>query len=175
MNTKHISNIINGDNRIAFAVDESMPLNQAKALVKSRTGLNDDNIEVIDREDSAVEAKIETPPQKLGKYMLLVHLKYSFIGLVIGMSIATGLVLAEVGFTRQNIAFTYIAFISPGIFIGSFVAGLLSLNPARDATNMELIERRYDKKPSLLVLCQSSEQKKKVTNAVSDISELSVI
>jgi hypothetical protein len=175
MSTKQISDVINNDNRIAFAVDESMPLNQAKALVKSRTGLNDDKIEVIARDDGEVEAKIEKSPQKLGKYMLSVHLKYSLIGLIIGMMIATALVLAEVDFTHENIIFTYIAFISPGIFIGSFVAGLMSLNPARDATNMELVQRNQDEKPSLLVMCQSAEQKKAVKKAVDEISGLSVI
>lgn len=176
MSTKQTLDVFNSmDNRIAFAVNESMSLNQAKALLKSRTGLNDTHIEVIGRKDASAEAKIEKNPSKLGRFMLNVHIKYSIIGLLIGMLTATGLIALEFDFTRENIVFTYIAFISPGIFIGAFVAGLISLNPTRDATNIELVQRSQDSKASLVVTCQSKEQKQNIQQAVNDISGLTAL
>ena len=75
------------------------------------------------------------------------HLILGGAGLLIGMIVAYVLVEFGPALTQNNPLFTYIAMISPGIFIGLFVAGLLSLRPDRteiiDVVREAVRNKRY--------------------------------
>lgn len=170
-----MSILLNTDNRVAVSVTSPMPVKQAKALVNMTTGITDDAIEVISDRDTAAEAKIEEPPQFLGRTMLKIHLKYAFFGLLIGMIIA--FLLTQVGpeFTKTNANFTYLALISPGMFIGVFLAGFRSLAPGRDKTNLEVMERNQNNQTTLVVRCDDNTDKERVVRAIEQTAGLSAV
>lgn len=90
-----------------------------------------EQITVISPNDPDFNRKLEGESKELGKMMWYSHLILGGAGLFIGMIVAYVLVEFGPALTQNNPLFTYIAMISPGIFIGLFVAGLLSLRPDR--------------------------------------------
>ncbi len=90
-----------------------------------------EQITVISPNDPDFNRKLEGESRELGKMMWYSHLILGGAGLLIGMIVAYVLVEFGPALTQNNPLFTYVAMISPGIFIGLFVAGLLSLRPDR--------------------------------------------
>lgn len=99
-------------------------------LVKT-TDVTPQQVMLIEPDDSEFSRKLEGDSKAIGKMMWYSHLLLGVAGLAVGLITAYLLVNIGPALTRQNPVATYIALISPGIFIGLFVAGLLSLRPDR--------------------------------------------
>lgn len=109
---------------------------EAVQALTSDTAIASEQIAVLSPDESELSRKVEADSRSVGKRMLTSHVAMGGIGLVVGLLIASVLVNTGPLLTQQNPIFTYIALISPGLFIGMFVAGLFSLRPDRS----ELIE-----------------------------------
>lgn len=105
-------------------------MNTIEAL-KNDVGLSSNQYALIQPMDKDFNEKLEIESSKLGRRMWHSHLILGFSGLVVGMIAAFLLVNFGPELTRNNPIFTYIALISPGLFIGLFAAGLLGLRPDR--------------------------------------------
>ncbi len=105
-------------------------------VLTADTSVAREQIIVLQPGEDSLGKKIEADSQHLGKRMLASHVMMGLIGLVVGMAAAFALVTFGPALTQQNPLFTYLALISPGLFIGLFVAGLFGLRPDRT----ELIE-----------------------------------
>ncbi|WP_218353031.1 hypothetical protein [Alteromonas lipotrueiana] len=117
--------------QIAAVFESVEDAHESVTELTSKGSLDAKQITLIDPQDSDFSEKIEIDSQKLGKHMWYSHLWLGGIGLVLGLGMAWLLVSFGPALTQNNPLFTYIAMISPGIFIGLFVAGLISLRPDR--------------------------------------------
>lgn len=86
------------------------------------------------------------------------------IGLLVGLLFAFILVEFGPALTQQNPLFTYIALISPGIFTGLFIAGLLGLRPDRSQIIQTVRHAVRRKKVALVINLEKSQ-------SVSDVSQ----
>ena len=123
---------------------------QAKHTISEvirQTSVAPEQITVISPNDPNFNRKLEGESKELGKMMWYSHLILGGAGLLIGMIVAYVLVEFGPALTQNNPLFTYIAMVSPGIFIGLFVAGLLSLRPDRteiiDVVREAVRNKRY--------------------------------
>jgi len=144
------------DERIVATYASHDSLAQAKSVLKTKLGLPDSSINIIKPDDKASGDKLEGSPQKIGQKMWHIHLLYSLVGLIVGMICAFILVQFGPSLAQQNPMFTYIALISPGIFIGVFVAGLQSLKPQHDRANMQAVESKKEGLWTLVIDTQKS-------------------
>ncbi|MGQ8366159.1 hypothetical protein [Glaciecola sp. 1036] len=163
------------DDRIAVAVKGDMPVNQAKALLKRDIGLDESEINVVTPDDARVGEKLEMNSTQLGEKMLWWHIFFGFIGFLIGMFVAFLLVQFGPPLTQENPIFTFIALVSPGIFLGLFVAGALSLKPENDAQNLAVMSRQAHRLPTLLIKPRSTRNKDDIKSAVKSINGLTLV
>lgn len=147
--TEPISNPL--DDRVTASYSTHDDAKQAKAVLMRKLGLSDTSITLIEPNDTTPSRKLEGKSAPIGKKMLLLHLKYPAIGLLVGMIIAFLLVQFGPAFAQKSPMFTFIALISPGIFIGAFYAGFRSLKPEHDLVNQDVVESTEKNQWSLLI------------------------
>ncbi|GGF66111.1 hypothetical protein [Alteromonas lipolytica] len=117
--------------QIASVYETERSARQAIKHVVDSSSIDAEQVTLIEPGDSEFNRKLEGDSKALGKMMWFSHLLLGAAGLAVGLITAYLLVSIGPALTQQNPTFTYIALISPGIFIGLFVAGLLSLRPDR--------------------------------------------
>jgi hypothetical protein len=139
------------DDRVIATYSSRESLSRAKLVLMTKLGLSESCLQTIKPDDQATETKLEGKPKPIGKNMLRIHLWYSAIGLLIGLLIAQLLIEFGPTIASSNPMFTYIAFISPGIFIGVFSAGFRSLKPERDVVNMHAVSAKDKNQWTLVV------------------------
>jgi hypothetical protein len=144
------------DNRIIATYSSEDKLNQAKTILMTKLGLPESSVSTIKPSDSSLEAKLEGSQKKIGTKLLQTHLKWALIGLGIGMLIATVLVQVGPDVMRNNPLLTYIAFISPSLFIGLFGAGFVGLKPEHDVANLNAVKANNHGYWTLVVKAQST-------------------
>lgn len=114
------------------AIFENKSKAQATAeQLATKTEIEPQQIALIDASDEAMSEKLEEESEAIGKKMWHSHLAMASIGLILGLIFAFLLVNHGPELTQRNPLFTYIALISPGIFTGLFIAGLVGLRPDR--------------------------------------------
>ena len=105
---------------------------EAIDVVKGQTTIESAQIEIVEAKDPRMSEKLERNSESIGKRMWSSHLLLGFAGLAVGLIAAFLLTQFGPALTKQNPLFTYIALISPGLFIGLFIAGLMGLRPDRN-------------------------------------------
>ncbi len=83
--------------------------------------------------------------------------------LVVGLVTAFLLTLFGPALTQQNPLFTYVALISPGIFIGLFIAGLIGLRPDRNQVIQTVRHAVRFGKVALVINLEKSQSSSKVS------------
>jgi len=139
------------DSRIVAVYPSKEQLMQAKAVLKTKLGIKEKNLEVVSPEDPKVSGRLEGSSKKIGANMLRLHAIYVTVSFIVGMLIAYALVNHGPTITQLNPFFTYLALISPSIFLGAFYAGLISLKPWHDDTNLMVVDAAEEKNWSLIV------------------------
>ena len=127
-------------------------------------GISPQQVTLIDGQDEKLSQKLEGSSEKIGKHMWNSHLVLGGIGLLVGLLFAFILVELGPALTQQNPLFTYIALISPGIFTGLFIAGLLGLRPDRSQIIQTVRHAVRRKKVALVINLEKSQ-------SVSDVSQ----
>lgn len=119
--------------QVAAIFDDEQQATQGITTLKTQTNLSPQQITLIHPHDQGFSAKLEKASEKVGKRLWHSHLILGAAGIVTGLLFAFTLVNIGPALTQNNPLFTYIALVSPGLFIGLFVAGLIGLRPDRDA------------------------------------------
>jgi len=114
----------------AIFEDKAAAQKTIKQLTNTKD-INADQVSLIDATEDALSEKLEKESKTMGKRLWHSHLALGVLGLVSGLIFASLLVSFGPALTQQNPLFTYIALVSPGIFTGLFVAGLIGLRPDR--------------------------------------------
>ena len=139
------------DHRVAATYKTKDDIKQAKIVLTRKLGLPESKIKIIAPSDDMQGAKLEGKSKKVGNNMLMSHVRNTLLGFLIGMVIAFLLVQYGPALTQNNPMFTYIALISPSIFIGMFFAGFRSLKPEHDIINQHAVKAQQENYWTLLV------------------------
>lgn len=139
------------DERIAAFYDEETKVQRAKKTLRDELALDAQALKIIGPQVGNVSKQLEGNSAPIGKQMLSAHFLYAIASFLLGMLIALLLVEFGPSLFANNPLFTFIAFVSPGIFIGVFAGGLRSLKPERDAVNQAVLEAKAKKKWTLVV------------------------
>ena len=139
------------DERIAAFYDEETKAQRAKKTLRETLALDAQALKIIGPEGNNVSKQLEGKSAPIGKQMLSAHFLYAIASFLLGMLIALLLVEFGPSLFANNPLFTFIAFVSPGIFIGVFAGGLRSLKPERDAVNQAVLEAKEENKWTLVV------------------------
>lgn len=117
--------------QIAAVYDTAQEAQEAVQAVCAESEINARQLTIVDPMDSQFSRKLEGASAPIGQSMWHSHLILGGVGLIIGLVLAYILVNWGPAFTQNSPMFTFLALISPGLFIGLFVAGLFSLRPDR--------------------------------------------
>ena len=117
--------------QVAAVYDNEKDAQESVDELTSATDIGQHQITVINPSDQDFSEKLEQDSQKLGSRMWYSHIIFGTAGLIAGLIVAWVLVTVGPALTQNNPLFTFIAMISPGIFIGLFMAGLFNLRPDR--------------------------------------------
>ncbi len=140
------------DGRIAASYKSKTKVLCVKECLVKKLGIEKKKVKIIAPDDEKMSRKLEGPSKPLGKTMLKQHFIYGTGGLLVGMIFAYVLVNHGPEFTQASPMFTYLALISPGLFVGLFVGGLMSLQPSHDPLNQDVVENiQEDKNWTLLI------------------------
>lgn len=133
-NHKNLRGAVISSNKLQVAAifESKQRAQQMVEIVRDNTEVEPSQIELIDAGDPYFSEKLEKSSNKIGRSLWSSHLLLGSVGLIVGMVAAFLLTQFGPALTQQNALFTYIALISPGIFVGLFVAGLMGLRPDRD-------------------------------------------
>ncbi|MDT0628030.1 hypothetical protein [Alteromonas sp. W364] len=148
------------DERIAAIYDEETNAHRAKKKLREELNLNPQVLHVIGPKERKTAEKLEGRSAPIGKQMLSAHFLYAIASFLLGMLIALLLVEFGPSLFANNPLFTFMAFVSPGIFIGVFVGGLRSLKPERDRINQATIEAKGENKWTLVVDTEKAQASK---------------
>ena len=117
--------------QVAAIFDTPEEAAESMEMVKRESGVSTKQMTLINPMDEHFSDKLEQRSKTIGKTLWRSHLILGACGLALGLTVAFLLVTFGPQLTQNNPLFTYIALISPGIFIGLFVAGLVGLRPDR--------------------------------------------
>lgn len=139
------------DTRIAAVYASHDALLQAKAVIMRKLGLHERKVKVIPPNQNDVSAELEGKASKVKSEIWTLHVIWGLLGFMAGMVLALYLTTDGPQWARENVIYTYIALVSPGLFIGLFIAGFLSLKPQRDMVNQEATKGTQNNQWTLIV------------------------
>jgi hypothetical protein len=164
------------DDRIAAVYKSREEATTARKTLLKELKISDTAVSLIAPDNHEPGRKLEGNSKGIGKNMLWLHLVYGAAGLVVGLILGWLLVNYGPGFTRLNPMFTYIAMLSPGLFIGLFLSGLMSLKPQHDAVNQGTVSAGNAGDWTLLVkLSDESVSKEDVESAIKQTGPKNII
>ena len=153
----------NGELQVAAVFTSKRKVQEVLEIVQEETSIEASQIEIIEAGDPNMSEKLERSSASIGKSMWSSHLLLGSVGLVAGLVTAFLLTLFGPALTQQNPLFTYIALISPGIFIGLFIAGLIGLRPDRNQVIQTVRHAVRFGKVALVINLQKSQSSSKVS------------
>ena len=125
--------VVSNDNlQVAAVFASKQKVQEALDVVQDRTSIDASQVEIVEAGDPKMSEKLEQNSADIGKSMWSSHLALGSTGVAVGLVVAFLLTQFGPALTQLNPLFTYIALISPGLFIGLFIAGLIGLRPDRN-------------------------------------------
>jgi hypothetical protein len=161
------------DSRIAVELNSKSSAHALRDKLLDKKVVPEQDIVLLDPNEQNISRKVEENSDKVARTMGQSHALLAIIGLAVSLAIAYTLIHFGPAFTANNPVMTYIAAISPGIFIGLFVAGIISLKPYRDSVNLNVYQKLAKGKRWLLVVDSKNSQKPKAS-LMSEIEQLEV-
>ena len=155
--------VSNGELQVAAVFPSKRKVQEVLEIVQEETSVEASQIEIIEAGDPNMSEKLERNSASIGKSMWSSHLLLGSVGLVVGLVTAFLLTLFGPALTQQNPLFTYIAMISPGIFIGLFIAGLIGLRPDRNQVIQTVRHAVRFGKVALVINLEKSQSSSKVS------------
>ena len=155
--------VSNGELQVAAVFPSKRKVQEVLEIVQEETSVEASQIEIIEAGDPNMSEKLERNSASIGKSMWSSHLLLGSVGLVVGLVAASLLTLFGPALTQQNPLFTYIALISPGIFIGLFIAGLIGLRPDRNQVIQTVRHAVRFGKVALVINLEKSQSSSKVS------------
>ncbi|WP_414827617.1 hypothetical protein [Alteromonas sp. H39] len=153
--------------QVAAIFDSEKEAKRSANELTKNTAIKAGQITLVDPNDNKLSRKLEGPSKPIGKSMWHSHLALGGAGLVVGLLAALLLTQFGPALTQQNPLFTYIALISPGLFIGLFVAGLIGLRPDRTEIINTVRHAVKEQKYALIVNLKESQSANAVTDALN--------
>ncbi|WP_100656440.1 hypothetical protein [Alteromonas flava] len=163
------------DPRVGAIFSERSQAKSAARQVTNNTALDGEQVHVVAPNDQQFSRKVEGKSKPIGQNMLAQHLMWGSAGLLMGMLVALLLIAYGPAFTQQNPLFTFIALISPGLFIGLFVSALFSLRPNHDVMNEQLRAAASKKQWSVVVHLTDKVDRAHVVSVIKDSGPRSII
>ena len=152
-----------GDLQVAAVFPSKLKVQEVLEIVQDQTSVEVSQVEIIEAGDPKMSEKLERNSASIGKSMWSSHLLLGSNGLIVGLVAAFLLTQFGPALTQQNPLFTYIALISPGIFIGLFIAGLIGLRPDRNEVIQTVRHAVRYGKVALVINLKKSQSASKVS------------
>lgn len=170
-NTNIRAAIVSSDKlQVAAIFDTTDEARIALKRVEEGTNVASHQSELIEPSDPKLSEKLEQKSSLIANTLWTSHLALSGIGFAIGMIAAFLLTQYGPALTQQNPLFTYIALISPGTFIGMFVAGLIALRPDRNEIVLNVSEAARNGKSALIINLRKSQSAKTISGLLQQQS-----
>ncbi|MEI5637535.1 MULTISPECIES: hypothetical protein [unclassified Pseudoalteromonas] len=151
------------DLRVGAAVNDKQSAERLEEALLEKNLAEQKHIKIMDPNDKDADAQLKQHKEKeIGSNMLNWHLYLGSMGVVIGFLVAGALVSYGPAFTQANPYLTFIALLSPGLFLGLFASGLISLRPDKDAFNQSMISSIAKGKWAIIIKPNSESQRSKV-------------
>ncbi|MFA3791449.1 hypothetical protein AB6T38_10055 [Aliiglaciecola sp. SL4] len=154
--------------------NETTAKKAAEKLI-SDAELTNDELAIVSPKDRHFASKIEPETKAVGKTLLASHLMLGLIGMVIGLLVASSLIIAGIQFAVSSPVMLTIATATLGTFMGLLVAGAISLRPDHDSVVNEARDASSYNKWSVVVHAKNKQQiqqaKKVIKNSAVRFAE----
>jgi len=160
--------------QVAAIFDTKKSAQAAIEAVREDTSVALSQLELIESGDRNLSEKLEKNTKTIGRNLWVSHWFLGNLGLITGLVCAFFLTQYGPALTQQNPMFTYIALISPGIFIGLFIAGLLGLRPDRNQIVQTVRHAIRNKKVALVINLKKSQSVKDIESILRPLSNNTV-
>jgi len=149
--------------------NKAQATSSARALIE-RSVVSESQVTLIEGTEDDFGKKLEQDSTVIGNHLWSSHLKMGALGLGAGFIVASLLVAFGPALTQQNPIFTFIALISPGLFLGLFIAGLFALRPDRNNIIQTVRHGLRNGKAALVVNTKTPDGVTKVKNILENHS-----
>lgn len=105
---------------------------QARQKVLSDSAFSEGNISIIAPGETNFHQKLEPDDSGIATTLARTHVSFGIAGLIVGMIVATLLVMADISAASSSPGMVYVVFALVGPLVGMFVAGFISLRPDHD-------------------------------------------
>ncbi|QBM16906.1 hypothetical protein MARI_10050 [Marinobacter sp. JH2] len=158
--------------KIATEFEDERAANKAVDALNS-AGMSASQIKVVRPDDPDMARKVEPEVQGVARSLINTHITFGSVGLVIGLILATVLVLVGPTLTQSSPLMTYIAFGFLCPVLALLVAGVISIRPDHDPFIEKTRKAQNVGRWTVVVHCESSDQQKVAKEAMgSDIQSL---
>lgn len=145
------------DHRVGAVLSEKAAVRQLQDDLLNERLVQQQQLTLLGPQQSDPEKQlISKPDPELASNMLNWHIYLGAIGLILAFLLAGWLVNYGPMFTQANPYLTFIALLSPGLFLGLFASGLVSLRPDKDPFNQAALSKVAQGK-WLLIICANNE------------------
>jgi hypothetical protein len=128
-------------------------------------------INIVKPEDNNISKKIEPESHGIAKTIVKSHGWLGLIGMILGLIIATALVISGPEMTQSSPLFTYLVFIFFGLTFGMMIAGAVSIRPDHDPLITKTVEASHENHWTVIVQTDDHEE----IDLIKDLLEGSAI
>lgn len=135
-----------------------------------------EHLQLVNPYDKDADKRLEPKSEsRLARNMLNWHLYLGSMGVILGFLIAGLLVSYGPAFTQANPYLTFIALLSPGLFLGLFASGLISLRPDKDAFNQAVMNKIAEGKWLLIIKTNNEAHRSKLMSFFKNSTNADVL
>ena len=156
--------------RVAAVFGDKDSANAAKQKLVNN-GISPTVINIVKPEDNNISKKIEPESQGIAKTIVKSHGWLGLIGMILGLIIATALVISGPEMTQSSPLFTYLVFIFFGLTFGMMIAGAVSIRPDHDPLITKTVEASHENHWTVIVQTDDHEE----IDLIKDLLEGSAI
>ncbi|MCK0107627.1 hypothetical protein [Marinobacter sp. S0848L] len=158
--------------KIAAEFDDEVAATKAVDCLAS-AGIPASQINVVRPDDPDMARKVEPEVQGVARSLVKTHVSFGIVGLVVGLVIATVLVLVGPALTQSSPLMTYIAFGFLCPVLALLLAGVVSIRPDHDPVIEKTRKAHNTGRWTVVVHCESTDQQETVKKTMgSDIQSL---
>lgn len=156
--------------KVAAVFENEQQALDAQRILLNSGYFNQQNIEIVRPKDKHVSEKMEPEPKAIAKFITRSHFMFGGLGLLLGLIIATTLVISGPEMTRSSPLQTYLAFTIMGTFFGLLIAGFLSLRPDHDPLINQTISATQHNQWSLIIQTEDHDKLNKAYEIMEPIA-----
>lgn len=144
---------------------------RAASELVSHYGLRSEQVRVVAPGDPGISGKLEPETRGIAVTLLKSHVILGVSGVVVGLMIATALVLSNIAAAASSPFYTFLVFAFFGGIFGMLLGGLIALRPDHDPLITRVMRASRKGRWSVVVHARNHEEEHRAKEALEEMGE----